>query len=111
MKYAPRIRTARLQLVADELVGGSLAVLSDGRKLLASLPIEFAQVNGDELIIAGELKARAIARGRPSVAEMRDASGVVVVGDLRVGGEVKIDALAIVEGQTVRVLSARITHG
>jgi hypothetical protein len=100
-----------MQLVADELTGGALVLLSEGRVVLASLPIADAGVSGDELVLGGELRARAVTRGRPYLAELHDASGDLVADDLRVGAEVKIDALSLVEGQTVRVLDARIRHG
>jgi HK97 family phage portal protein len=97
--------------LADELTGGALVLLSEGRVVLASLPIADAGVSGDELVLGGELRARAVTRGRPYLAELHDASGDLVADDLRVGAEVKIDALSLVEGQTVRVLDARIRHG
>ena len=111
MRYAPRIRTARLQVVADELPGGVLILRSEGGQALATVPIEDAAVDGDEIVLLGDLRTRAIARGRPSRAELRSDTDEIVADELRVGGEVKIDALSLVEGQTVRLLEARIRHG
>lgn len=110
MKYRPSIRTARMQVVAEEIRGGALVLLTEGRTVLAELPIAGVSVSGDELVLAGEMTGRATKRGRPYAAELRDSSGATAVDDLKVGADVKVDAISLVEGQTVRVLEARIRH-
>ncbi len=111
MRYSSPVKQARLLVTAQYVQGGSLVLLTEGRRELAWLAIERVDVVGDELIIAGPLEARAKTRGRAVSAEIRHPSIGPVCDDLLVGKDVLIDNDSLVEGQTVRVLDARIRHG
>jgi hypothetical protein len=131
--YLAALRTARMNLVLNELgtasaptipttgtAAGSLVIgtsaLSGGTGVLATIPLPTtpASVSGDVLTLLGvPLSAAASGSGTAAKAELRDNAGNVIVGGLTVGTsgtDIIISNTTITAGQTVEVTSGTITH-
>lgn len=111
MRYSLAVKQARLRATAEFILGGSLVLLTEGRRELASIAIWRVTVQTDELHVAVPLEARAQIRGRAVTAEIRHPVAGLVADELVIGKDVLLDNDSLVEGQTVRVLEARIRHG
>ncbi|HSW33433.1 MAG TPA: hypothetical protein VLH36_07435 [Steroidobacteraceae bacterium] len=111
MRYSLAVKQARLRATAEFIQGSSLVLLTEGRRELASIGISLVTVETDELQVAVPLEARATGRGRAVTAEIRHPVTGLVADELAIGKDVLLDNDSLVEGQTVRVLDARIRHG
>jgi hypothetical protein len=95
MKYAPSVKTRRMQAIADAMDLGpgaaSLEIGSDGMaSVLVTIPLArpAAFVDGDTLSLDSlPRNGRAVARGQPRSARIVNAAGTVVVDELTVGRE------------------------
>lgn len=92
MRYAASLKTARMQLVADAIAGGSIVIgdstLSGAIGVLAtiSLGTPAATVSGSMLTISGTpLSGTASGNGTPAKAEIRNSSGATVIDQLTAG--------------------------
>jgi hypothetical protein len=111
VRYSLPVKQARLRVTAEFIQGGSLVLLTEGRRELAWIGVDAVTVEGDELRFAVPLEGRAKSRGRAVMAEIRHPTVGLVADELAVGQDVTLDNDSLVEGQTVRVLDARIRHG
>jgi hypothetical protein len=116
--YAAALKTARMQLVADQIVGGSLVIgdgtLSGATGVLATitLPSPAATVSGSTLTISGTpLNGTGSANGTPLKAELRNSSGTAIVTGLAVGAEIILNSSSISSGGTLTLTSGTIAHG
>lgn len=121
MRYVASLKTARMQLVADAIAGGSLvigdATLSGSTGVLStiSLGTPAATVSGAVLTISGvPISGSASATGTPALAELRNSSGTTIVDQLTVGTSgtnIVVTAASFISGGAVIVTSGTITHG
>jgi hypothetical protein len=120
IRYKSTLRTARLNLVKDELPNGYLVIgtssLSGSTGILAKIPLTStgATVSGDVLTLHGlPLEVIATGTGTAAKAELRDSADAVVADGLTVNtsaADVVIASTSIASGQTVRCTAATITH-
>lgn len=108
IEYAPDIKSARMKVVADALVGGRLELLQ-GRFLLARIPLGTPRVSGPALEFAMS-DGIATVDGKPDAARLIDYYGNTVVDGLLVGTDVVLDEDRLEVGQTVRIVSAALRH-
>ena len=120
--YSTAAKAARMQAIANLIDAGSgVGRLEIGTPLmgtvLASIPLAkpCGAVAGAVLTLAGFPRSDtdADAGGTPTVARIVDSDGNEVIGGLSVGmatGDVRLDAPAIAQHQTVSVASAVFTH-
>lgn len=116
--YSTALKTARMQLVADQISGGSLVIgtsaLSGATGVLVSIgPLSAPSVAGDTLTLTGSMSGTAAAGGTAAKAEFRDSGGTVIVSGLTValsGGNIAIGNTTIAGGQTVTVSSGALRH-
>jgi hypothetical protein len=106
--YSDDIKTARLQVVRDALVGGRLELLQ-GKFMLARVPLGVGTIETDELSFAMS-EGIATMKGQPEAARFIDYYGNTVADGLEVGTDVVLDADSLEVGQTVRIISAIVRH-
>lgn len=121
MRYVASLKTARMQLAADAIAGGSLvigdATLSGSTGVLStiSLGTPAATVSGAVLTISGvPISGSASATGTPALAELRNSSGTTIVDQLTVGTSgtnIIVTAASFISGGAAIVTSGTITHG
>lgn len=117
MRYVTSLKTARMQLVADAIAGGSLVIgnstLSGSTGVLATIPLgsPAATVAGSVLTISGTpISGTASATGTPALCELRNSSGVTIVDQLAVGTEIVLANSTLDLGGAVLVNSGTLTH-
>jgi len=108
IEYAPDIKTARMAVVRDALVGGRIELMQ-GKYTLARVPLGASKIEGP-LLTFGMSEGIATVAGEPDAAQFVDYYGNTIVDGLVVGVDVTIDEDAIDVGQTVRVVSATLRH-
>ena len=131
--YSSKLKTNRMQLVADLIAGktqaastgsataGALVIgtsaLSGATGVLVTIDLNTTPgtVSGAVLTLSGTpLSDTASASGTAAKAELRDNSGNVIVSGLTVGtsaADIILDSVSITSGQTVTISSGTITHG
>jgi hypothetical protein len=111
IEYHPDVKTARMGVVRDALVGGRLELLADG-VIVAAVPLA-GTVADDVLTFEVPTEGLGVANGYADAARMVSADGTPIVTKLTVSevlGDVVLDSLAIRYGQTVRIMWASLRH-
>lgn len=120
--YSTAVKNARLEATISEIGAGGVIVigtsaLSGATGVLATVPLE----DPSFVVSAGKMTlndlprvAVASATGTAAKAELRDASGTVIITGLTVGAtgtDITINATAVSVGQTVQITAGTINHG
>jgi hypothetical protein len=132
VNYATALKTARMQDVADLIASKTIAAatgggsagqlvigtsaLSGGTGVLATiaLPNPAFTVSGAVATLQGvPLSVNASATGTAAKAELRNNAGTMVVDGLTVGvgtGDIQLNSVSIVSGQSVAITAGTLTH-
>jgi hypothetical protein len=121
VSYAASLRSARMQAVIAAIDANGAASLEIGSSGMATLlvtialpaPPSFTEANGIITMAGVPLTGVAAAMGHALSAQIKDGAGNVVVSGLIVGefsGDVILSDADIVQGETVTISSAMITH-
>lgn len=119
--YRSTLRTARMNLVKDDIDSGSgagtLEICSASyAAVLATLTLSdpCGSVSGDTLTFSAITQdSSADATGTAAVARIKNSSGTVIVQDLTVGtsgSNINLNTTSIVAGDIVQITSATLTH-
>jgi hypothetical protein len=123
INYSNTIKNARLEVVRAALASGGeivigTAALAGAVGILVRIPLSTTVgVISDGVLTLNALPrtGTATASGTAALAELRNASNVVVASGLTVGtapgNNITINADAISTGQTVQVSAGVVTHG
>jgi hypothetical protein len=121
VSYIATLKSTRMQAVIAAIDANGTASLEIGTSGLATLlvtvalapPPSFTEANGVITMQGVPLKGVAVAMGEALSARIKDGAGNIVVSGLlvsEISGDVILSDASIVQGETVTISSAMITH-